>query len=62
MVTNALVLVGQHGVYCRTNRDADVPVMDIRVITAELTKAKSLIQAVMENLRAERDANANPGS
>jgi hypothetical protein len=62
LLTNALVLVGQHGVYCHTNRDADVPVMDIRVITAELTKAKSLIQTVMENLRAERDANANPGS
>jgi hypothetical protein len=62
MVTNALVLVGQHGVYCHTNRDADVPVMDIRVISAELTKAKSLIQTVMENLRAERDANANPGT
>jgi hypothetical protein len=56
LVTNALVLVGQHGVYCHTNRDPDTPVMDIRVITAELTKAKQLIQAVMENLRAEREA------
>ncbi|MGA8037572.1 MAG: hypothetical protein WA823_00990 [Candidatus Acidiferrales bacterium] len=56
MVTNALVLVGQHGVYCHANRDPDTPVMDIRVITLELTKAKQLIQAVMENLRAERDA------
>jgi hypothetical protein len=55
MVTNALVLVGQHGVYCHTNRDADVPVMDIRVITAELTKAKQLIQTVMEGIRAERE-------
>jgi hypothetical protein len=58
LVTNALVLVGQHGVYCHTNRDPDTPVMDIRVITAELTKAKQLIQSVMENLRAERDANS----
>ncbi len=56
LVTNALVLVGQHGVYCHTNRDPETPVMDIRVITLELTKAKQLIQAVMENLRAERDA------
>ncbi len=61
LVTNALVLVGQHGVYCHTNRDADVPVMDIRVITAELTKAKQLIQDVMESIRAERDArDASP--
>jgi hypothetical protein len=56
LVTNALVLVGQHGVYCHTNRDPDTPVMDIRVITAELTKAKQLIQSVMESIRAERDA------
>lgn len=56
LVTNALVLVGQHGVYCHTNRDPDTPVMDIRVITAELTKAKQLIQGVMESIRAEREA------
>lgn len=60
LVTNALVLVGQHGIYCHTNRDADVPVMDIRVITAELTKAKQLIQDVMESIRAERDARDKP--
>lgn len=62
MVTNALVLVGQHGVYCHTNRDPDLPVMDIRVITAELTKAKQLIQTVMEGIRADRDSAANAGS
>jgi hypothetical protein len=32
--------------------------MDIRVITAELTKAKQLIQGVMESIRAEREANS----
>ena len=53
--TNALVLVGQHGVYCHTNRDPDVPVMDIRIIQAEIGKAKELIQSVMEAMRAERD-------
>jgi hypothetical protein len=58
LVTNALVLVGQHGVYCHTNRDPDTPVMDIRVITAELTKAKQLIQDVMESIRAEREADS----
>jgi hypothetical protein len=54
LLTNALVLVGQHGVYCHSNRDANVPVMDIRIITAEIGKAKELIQSVMEGLRAER--------
>jgi hypothetical protein len=54
LLTNALVLVGQHGIYCHSNRDANVPVMDIRIITAEIGKAKELIQSVMEGLRAER--------
>jgi len=36
--------------------------MDIRVITAELTKAKQLIQTVMEGIRAERDSAAKAGS
>ena len=58
LLTNALVLVGQHGVYCHTNRDPDVPVMDIRIIQAEINKAKELIQSVMESMRAERDAKA----
>jgi hypothetical protein len=58
LLTNALILVGQHGVYCHTNRDPDVPVMDIRIIQAEITKAKELIQSVMEAMRAERDKKA----
>jgi hypothetical protein len=53
LLTNALVLVGQHGVYCHSNRDANVPVMDIRIITAEIGKAKELIQSVMEGLRTK---------
>jgi hypothetical protein len=55
LLTNALVLVGQHGVYCHSNRDPDLPVMDIRIVTQEITKAKELIQSVMERLRAERE-------
>jgi hypothetical protein len=54
LLTNALILVGQHGVYCHTNRDANVPVMDIRIVQAEIGKAKELIQSVMEAMRAER--------
>ena len=53
LLTNALVLVGQHGVYCHSHRDPDVPVMDIRIITEELRKAKELIQSVMEGLKKQ---------
>jgi len=54
-VTNAMVLVGQHSVYCHSNRDPQKPVMDIQLITEELRKAKELIQNVMEGLRTERE-------
>ena len=55
LLTNALVLVGQHGVYCHSARDPEKPVMDIQIITSEIRDAKSLIQSVMEQLRAERE-------
>jgi len=55
-LTNALVLVGQHGVYCHTARDPEKPVMDIRQITQEIRDAKLLIQSVMESIRQERTA------
>jgi hypothetical protein len=54
-VTNAMVLVGQHGVYCHSQRDASKPTMDIQMISEELRKAKELIQSVMEDLRVERE-------
>jgi hypothetical protein len=54
-VTDAMVLVGQHGVYCHSQRDSTKPTMDIQIITEELRKAKELIQSLMEELRAERE-------
>ena len=54
-LTAAMVLVGQHGVYCHSRRNPEEPVMDIRLITEELRKAKELIQSVMEEMRAERE-------
>src|ERR1700746_3537913 len=53
-VTNAMVLVGQHGVYCHSQRDPSKPTMDIQIITDELRKAKELIQSVMEDFGGER--------
>jgi hypothetical protein len=58
LLTNALVLVGQHGVYCHSARDPEKPVMDIQMITSEIRDAKSLIQSVMEQLRAEREQSS----
>jgi hypothetical protein len=50
-ITNALVLVGQHGVYCTSQRNPTVPAMDLRMINQELTHAKELIQSVMQQIR-----------
>ena len=51
LVTNALVLAGQHGVYCHSAGNPLKPAMDIQLIARQLTDAKELIQSVMENLR-----------
>lgn len=56
-LTNALVLVGQHGVYCTSQRNPNVPAMDLRMISAELTHAKELLQSVMEELRRKKEAS-----
>jgi len=53
-LTNALVLVGQHGVYCTSQRNPAVPAMDLRIINQELVHAKELVQSVMEELRRVR--------
>lgn len=55
-LTQAMVLVGQHAVYCHSLRDADKPTLDMQVVLDELRKGKELVQAVMEELRIEREA------
>ena len=54
-MTNALVLVGQHGVYCTSQRNPAVPAMDLRIIAQELEHAKQLVQSVMEELKRTRE-------
>ncbi|HSA93485.1 MAG TPA: hypothetical protein VLE48_10775 [Terriglobales bacterium] len=55
ILTDAMVLVGQHGVYCQSQRYPDRPVMDVELVLKSLTDAKELVRAVMEELRKERD-------
>ena len=50
-ITDAMALVGQHGVYCQSQRWPGKPVMDIQLIMKQLTDAKELIQSVMEELK-----------
>lgn len=58
-ITNALVLVGQHGVYCTSQRNPALPAMDVRIISLELANAKELIQSVMEELKKARQIAQN---
>ena len=51
MITDAMALVGQHGVYCQSQRWPGKPVMDIQIIMKSLTDAKELIQSVMQELQ-----------
>lgn len=55
-LTDALTLVGQHGVYCQSARQAGRPAMDIQIILKSLNDAKELIGSVMEELKRKRDA------
>jgi hypothetical protein len=50
LVTDAMALIGQHGVYCQSQRWPGKPVMDIQLVMKGLTDAKTLIQSVMAEL------------
>jgi hypothetical protein len=51
VLTDALVLVGQHGVYCQSSRQPGKPAMDIQLISKLITDAKELIGDVVTELR-----------
>jgi hypothetical protein len=50
LLTDALVLVGQHGVYCQSARQAGKPAMDIQIISKCVDDAKELVMSVMAEL------------
>jgi hypothetical protein len=56
LLTDALVLAGQHGVYCRSNRNASQPATDIQAVLKSLNDAKELVSSVMEEIRKEKEA------
>jgi hypothetical protein len=58
LLTDALVLVGQHGIYCQSARQAGKPAMDIQIITRQLDDAKELIVDVMREIKSRRSGQA----
>jgi len=57
MLTDALILVGQHGVYCTSARNPAIPALDLQTIMHQLTGAKELIQSVMQKIEREKAEN-----
>jgi hypothetical protein len=55
MLTDALILIGQHGVYCASTRNPAKPALDLEAVLAEIGGAKELIQSVMEQLRLKSE-------
>jgi hypothetical protein len=53
LVTDAMALVGQHGVYCQSQRWPGKPVLDVQMVMKSLADAKELIQSVMEELKGK---------
>ena len=51
LLTDTLVMVGQHGVYCQSARQPGKPAMDLQIILQGLEQSKELVQSVMEELR-----------
>jgi hypothetical protein len=50
ILTDALSLVGQHGVYCRSQRQPQQPSMDVRLILSQIEDSKGLVIEAMQAL------------
>jgi hypothetical protein len=61
LLTDSLILVGQHGVYCASNRNPGAPALDLQEVLAGIEGAKALIQSVMEELRVSHESARRDG-
>ncbi len=62
LLTDALVLTGQHGVYCQSARQPGKPAMDVQLIEKSLTDAKELIASVMQELKRQKTRSTDAAS
>ena len=53
VLTDALILIGQHGVYCVSNRNPSKPALDLQAVLAGIDGAKELIQSTMTLLEQQ---------
>ena len=55
LLTDSLIMVGQHRVYCASTRNPAKPALDLQAVLGGMEGAKALIQSVMEELRKARE-------
>ena len=48
LLTDALAMVGQHGVYCQSTRVPGAPALDIALVLEQIGDAKELLQSAIE--------------
>ena len=61
ILTDALALVGQHGVYCRSSRQPQYPAMDIRLVVQQIEDSKALlIEAIQESRKSPPEKKDAP--
>jgi hypothetical protein len=60
LLTDSLIMVGQHGVYCASSRNPSKPALDLQAVLSGMEGAKALIQSVMEELRQSREQGISP--
>ena len=56
VLTDALILIGQHGVYCVSNRNPSKPALDLQAVLSGIEGAKELVQSVMAELEGRSDS------
>ena len=54
LLTDSLALVGQHGVYCASERFPGKPRLDIALVLEQLDDAKQLLQSAMAEVRSKK--------
>jgi hypothetical protein len=57
ILTDALTLVGQHGIYCRSQRTPQQPSMDVRLILQQIEDSKGLVIEALDALSAAAKKN-----
>ena len=62
VLTDTLILVGQHGVYCASERNPALPKLDLQAVLAGIGGAKELVASALGKMNEEAEARRSPGT